>query len=138
MKVRGFRTAAALTLALALLASCAMAETEGHADAARATLSRYLAELGGNSDHRGWSVLSESMREQYGSRDDYVERADRAGEAELPVLGFDLVYEDDGFYEFTVTTAEPIDRAYADLLFSHQPSPRRSRVRPARARSTWP
>lgn len=103
-----------LTLALA---SCGLAETEGRSDEARATLVRYLAAVGGAEDDRGWSVLSASMRDSYGTRDDYLELAMVAADAPLLIQDVKLVYEDDGFYSFSVTTTIPPDPAYAELLF---------------------
>jgi hypothetical protein len=107
---------ASLVLLTVLLTSCGLAETEGRSDEARATLDRYLGAVGGAEDDRGWSVLSSSMRDSYGTRDDYLELAGAADDP-LPIAGVRLLYEDDGFYSFSVTTAEPIEPAYAELLF---------------------
>jgi hypothetical protein len=57
------------------------------------------------------------MREAHGPRDDYVARAERAADAELPIVDIALVYEDDGYYEFAVRLEAPADPDYADLVF---------------------
>jgi hypothetical protein len=106
-----------------VLAACALAfaatacENDGRSDEARSTVLRYLAALDGAEDDRGWSVLSESMRSLSGSREAYVELASQA-DASLSFESVTLYYEDDGFYDFTVTTAEPMDSAHAALLFN--------------------
>jgi hypothetical protein len=106
-----------------VLAACALAafvatacENEGRSDEARSTVLRYLAALDGAEDDRGWSVLSESMRSLSGSREAYVELASQADDP-LSIESVTLHYEDDGFYDFTVTTAEPIGAAHAAALF---------------------
>jgi hypothetical protein len=66
---------------------------------------------------RGWSVLSAHMRASSVTRGAYIGIGDGAGEAPLAVDDVRLVHEDDGFYEFAVTTAQPIHAAYAELLF---------------------
>lgn len=106
-----------------ILAACSLValagaacENEGRSDEARRTVLRYLAALGGAEDDRGWSVLSESTRSLSGGREAYVELANRA-DSSLPIESVTLHYEDDGFYEFTVTTAGPIDAARAAVLF---------------------
>jgi hypothetical protein len=105
------------TLLTCALVSCGTFENEGRADEAEAALGQYLDDLAGESEDRGWSRLSESMRMAHGPREDYVERARQAADADLAILAIRLVYEDDGFYEFAVTITEPIDPAYAELLF---------------------
>ena len=100
-----------------LVGSCGVVETEGRADEAEVTVRQYFADLAGAADDRGWSRLSESMREGVGSRDLYVERLPPAGEEELSVANVTVAYEDDGFYQFEVSTAQPIAEPYADLLF---------------------
>ena len=105
-----------------LLASCAVVETEGRSDEARATLTQFLDDLAGSSDDRGWSRLSESMRQMHGPRADYVGFAEQeAGETALPDLTIRLTYEDDGFYAFELTSPVPIDPAYDEILFRTPP-----------------
>lgn len=106
-----------------VLAACAIAaftatgcENEGRSDEARSTVLRYLGALDGAEDDRGWSVLSESMRSLSGSRETYVELARQADDS-LTIDSVTLYYEDDGFYDFTVTTADPMDSAHAAILF---------------------
>lgn len=113
---RWIATPALAAMVAAGLASCTLVDTEGHSDAARTTLARYLAALGGSSDDRGWSILSGYTRVTYGERDAYVELAEVA-DAPLAVHDIRLVYEDDGLYAFSVTTDDPIDLAYGELLF---------------------
>ena len=105
-----------VVLALAV-GSCGIVETEGRADEAEMTVRQYLADLAGAAQDRGWSRLSESMRQGIGSREVYVERLPPAGEEDLSVIGVTVAYEDDGFYQFEVSTAQPISEPYADALF---------------------
>ncbi len=112
----GRRLAVACIVAtLALIASGC--ENEGRSDEARLTALRYLEALDGAAQDRGWSELSATMREHSGPMDDYLALAE-AIEAPMQVEDVTLHYEDDGFYEFTVTTAEPIDGAHAAALFT--------------------
>ncbi len=103
----------------ALLALAASAcENEGRSDEARGTALRYLEALDGAAQDRGWSVLSPSMREHSASaEEEYVGLAE-AIDTPMAIEDITLFYEDDGFYDFTVTTAEPIDDAHATALFN--------------------
>src|SRR5687768_18617435 len=103
-------------LLLIVLTACTF-ETEGRSDEAQATLTRYLEGLAGGADDRGWSVLRESTREDYGTLEDYLELASLGGEGGLPIVGMQVAAEDDGLYKFAVTTTDPIDPAYAEVLF---------------------
>lgn len=98
------------------MTACAY-ENEGRSVEAQATLTTFLEHLAGGADDRGWSLLSESTRRGIGSFEDYLALADAARDAELPIHGMRVVYEDDGFYEFAITTAVPIGASYAELLF---------------------
>jgi hypothetical protein len=106
-----------LWLLLALVVgSCGLAETEGRANEAEVTVRQYFADLSGAADDLGWSRLSESMREGW-SREEYVERLASSGEEDLSLVDVTVAYEDDGFYQFEVSTAQPITEPYADVLF---------------------
>lgn len=109
------RTLAAAFAVLIPLAATGC-ENEGRSEEARQTVLRYLRALDGEAQDRGWSSLSASMREHSGSADDYLARAEQAG-TPMTIDEVALVYEDDGFYDFLVTTDAPIDRAHADVLF---------------------
>jgi hypothetical protein len=112
------RTAVAV-LAITL-AACAPFENEGRSGEAEATLSRYLANLAGSSDDRGWSQLTPPMRDAHGPREEYVARVQLAGDAQLSVESMLLVREDDGLYEFAVTVSEPTDPF--SVLFHEPPN----------------
>jgi hypothetical protein len=91
-------------------------ENEGRSGEARATVVRYLEALRGAEDDRGWALLSASMREGSGSRDEYIALASSAN-ARLATDHVRLTYEDDGFYVFTVTASTEIADGYAEALF---------------------
>jgi hypothetical protein len=91
-------------------------ENEGRSEEAHATVLRYLAALGGSEADRGWSILSASMRDGSGSRDEYIELASST-DATLATNDVHLTYEDDGFYLFTVTLAREIEPGHAEALF---------------------
>jgi hypothetical protein len=120
-----------------LSTSCVI-ESEGRSSEARATLTSYLNALAGAADDRGWSLLSESTRDGYGEREAVLELADLAGDALLPIQDVRLIYEDDGFYQFAVTTTDPMDPIYAELLFRAAGAPRPSPARPDPAKWRWP
>jgi hypothetical protein len=107
----------AMLLAALLAVAASACENEGRSDEARDTAIRYLEALDGATEDRGWSVLSPSMREHSGSAEQYVALAE-AIDAPMAIEDVTLFYEDDGLYDFTVTTAEPIDDAHATALFT--------------------
>jgi hypothetical protein len=104
-------------VALLVVVGGCVFENEGRSGEAEKTVRHYLAAVAGADADRGWSVLSAHMRESHSTREAYVDLAEAAGDAPLPINDIRLIYEDDGFYEFAVTTTEPIHSAYAELLF---------------------
>jgi hypothetical protein len=102
---------------LLVVAGGCVFENEGRSGEAEKTVRDYLAAVAGADADRGWSVLSTHMRESHSTPEAYVDLAEAAGDAPLPINDIRLIYEDDGFYEFAVTTPEPIHPAYTELLF---------------------
>lgn len=100
-----------------VMGSCAIVETEPTADQARATIVRYLEALGGAEPDRGWSILSEPMRESYPEEDTYLRIASRAS-GPPPIDDIALTHENDGFFAFTVSYSGDIHDAYSQVLFT--------------------
>jgi hypothetical protein len=97
-------------LVLALVASAC--ENEGRSDEARELVVRYLAALAGGSDDHGWSLLDAETRERL-DPDVYEALAQAADDVQVVPKAIELLYEDDGAYQFSVTFAEPIPAGYA-------------------------
>jgi hypothetical protein len=97
---------------LALVVIICACENEGRADEATETVVRYLAAVAGGSDEHGWSLLSGNSR-QWLDRDQYDALALAAEDVELVPEAIEIVYEDDGAYEFAVTFTEPIPPGHA-------------------------
>src|SRR5687767_8681742 len=102
----------ALLLLAMLIGAC---ENEGRSDEARQTVAGFLAALAGGSDDFGWSLLNGDARESLDA-DEYGALALAAVDEELVAASIELLYEDDGFYDFAVTFRKPIPPGYAELL----------------------
>lgn len=106
-----------LLVALALvLGACAALEAEVGEDEARATVVGYLEALGGAEPDRGWSILSERMRD--GFMEEIYLRWASAAVGPPPITDIELTHEDEGLYVFTVSYLGPLDQAYSQTLFT--------------------
>jgi hypothetical protein len=76
----------------------------------------YLEALGGAQPDRGWSILSERMRDEF-MEEIYLRWAATAV-GPPPITDIELTHEDDGLYVFTVAYRGPMDQAYSQTLFT--------------------
>ena len=106
-----------IPLLLALVMVTSACENEGRSNEARETVVGFLAALAGGSVDHGWSLLDAQTREWL-DPDKYGELAQAADDVEVIPKAIELLYEDDGAYEFAVTFTEPIPEGYA-AFFAH-------------------
>ena len=99
-----------------VLGSCAVLEAQAGENEARATVVTYLEALGGAEPDRGWSVISERMRD--GFTEEIYLRWASAAVGPPPITDIELTHEEDGLYVFTVSYRGPMNQAYSQSLFT--------------------
>ncbi|HEU5325656.1 MAG TPA: hypothetical protein VFV59_07220 [Candidatus Limnocylindria bacterium] len=87
-----------VVVAILLLAGCAPPDNPGRRSEAVDLAERYLRALSGAEAGRGWSLLHQSARDEWGSQEEYVAAAADADWSQFEFTVLEAVYCDDGIF----------------------------------------